>query len=231
MRGNVCSSMLLVLFWAPTALAQQPVPAIAPPVMREDTPRVETTVHIDAAPGEIILESEVQPGDGWSKVCESPCDTPLPASGLYRVEGFGMKTSDAFTLAARGGRENIHVHAADEVGRTLGIIATTTGGAIPLAALLYFAAPIFLPIDSQPITQDETHALEGSLVASGVLLVTGFVLLVTHTNTRTTVSQDPSPAWWLLTPPAVAPGNPATDGVRSGLAPSAGTWLRLGGVF
>ena len=180
--------MLVLLCWAPPAEAQQPVPAITPPLMRADTPPVETTVRIDGAPGEIILESEVQPGAGWSRVCESPCDTPLPASALYRVEGLTMKTSEAFPLVVQGGHETLHVHAADEAGRTLGIVATTTGGAVPLLAFIYVAT-LNLPGESQAITPDQAHALEGSLVAGGVLLVTGIVLLVTHANTRTTVSQ------------------------------------------
>ena len=219
MRGNVCAPMLVLLCWAAPAVAQQPVQATTPPV---------TVVHIDAAQNELVLESEVEP-DAWLQVCESPCDQPLPASSRYRVRASGKKTSGTFSLAGPAARDTLHVHAADETASTLGIVAVTAGGAIPLAELLYFASPIFVPVELQPMTQDGAHALEGSLVVAGVLLVTGAALLLT--NSRTTVSQDPSPAWSLLVPRAVATGNPAAENVQRDLAPSAGTWLRLGGVF
>jgi hypothetical protein len=81
------------------------------------------------------------------------------------------------------------------------------------------------------MSQGQTHALEGSLVAGGVLIVTGIALLVMNTNTRTTVAQELRPAMGLLTPPAVATDNTALEGVRPALVPSGGVWFRLGGVF
>ena len=217
-RAKWTVGLPVLLCWSLPAGAQQP--ELAP----------TTVIHIDAPPGDIILESQGEDGTGWARVCESPCDVPLPTSSTYRVGAFGKKTSGAFTLAAHDGRDTLHVQAADAVGPTLGIVAAIAGGALPILAFLGTIFPNAIG-EGSPLTQGQAHLLDVSLVAGGVLLATGIVLLVTNAHTGTTVSQEPSPATGLLMRPAVATGSSAPEAAQPSLAPSGGTWFHIGGVF
>jgi hypothetical protein len=91
-----------------------------------------------------------------------------------------------FRLAPTGGSETLRVHAADQVAWALGVVATVAGGALPLVTFVAVAPSTLVGGDA--LTPDDLHLLEGSLVAGGLLLAAGIVLLVT--NKTTTVSQE-----------------------------------------
>jgi hypothetical protein len=82
-------------------------------------------VHV-ASPSPVDLESEL-PGEGWQRVCSSPCDKALPAGHSYRVGGAGVRPSSAFALEP-GAHVTMQVEPVSSASRVGPILVTVAGG-------------------------------------------------------------------------------------------------------
>src|SRR5215471_11848028 len=77
------------------AFAQSRDAASSPPPPAMPVASEVVIVHIDS-PDEVELE--MQQGEKWIKVCDSPCDKPLKAKEFYRINGSGVRASKPFQI-------------------------------------------------------------------------------------------------------------------------------------
>jgi hypothetical protein len=66
------------------------------------------------------------PDGSWRTVCTSPCDGAVPADGVYRIGGDGLRTSKSFHLDASG-RTTLTVEPASSGGHTLSVVLVVVG--------------------------------------------------------------------------------------------------------
>lgn len=84
-----------------SAFAQEapPVEATAPTEVTAPPAPPTVTVHLEGDPVELQQQSGKRE---WTTLCQSPCDAPVFAGGLFRVDGPGILRSKTFMLPATG---------------------------------------------------------------------------------------------------------------------------------
>src|SRR5207249_5202899 len=81
------------------------------------------------------LERHVS-GKVWTFACGAPCDADLPLSAEYRIGGSGIRSSRAFSLAARPGEHvTLDVTTSSTGGFAGGIVLTSLGGLTMIVGL------------------------------------------------------------------------------------------------
>ncbi len=103
-----------------------------------------STVHIES-PSEVDLEHQAEGGGAWEVVCASPCDRPLPVSGLYRINGSTTRTSVSFRLSGDP-QTVVRVDPGSTLAHAGAILVTATGVAFaaPTLAVTGAVAVVFV---------------------------------------------------------------------------------------
>jgi hypothetical protein len=135
-------------------------------------------VHVDA-PEPVTIE--VESGTTWTRVCDSPCDTSLPTTSLYRIGGDGIRTSRPFALGPSppAGREiDLRVSPAGWASVPFGIVAVSLGGTAALLGGLALAVGTMSNVTAGG--SGDGSIIGGSIgLGAGVVLVTvGIVMIV-----------------------------------------------------
>jgi hypothetical protein len=85
------------------------------------------------------MELQLHTRDGWDTACAAPCNQAVNRSGLYRVNGPGMRPSQAFNLPSSGNlRLDVTPGSAPRywtgMGLTLGGLGTVLYGLLVISA-------------------------------------------------------------------------------------------------
>ncbi len=158
-----------------------PAPA-APPA-----PVAMTSLHLEGTRPGVVVQALDQTGtEGtWQTVCEGPCDRDLPASGLYRVDGPGLRTSRPFRI--EGARATYRVDTATGLGFAGGLTLTIIGGLALVNGLGFLILDAVYKSDPMYIVPDWILIAGVALSVGGVAaLIPGVYLM--KTNGRTTVT-------------------------------------------
>ncbi len=207
-----------------------------------------TTVHIES-PSEVDLEYQANDAAEWQAVCISPCDKPMPTSGLYRINGATIRLSGAFRLTGAP-RTEVRVDPSSALvhGGGVFVMVVGIGGLVPAAAVtvgtvtvFVFGAILVCPL-VQAFTKDKGAYGQCLVDGAGVvaqyyakpyvwvpalgglaLLLGGGTMYAATPSTKATVDGPPAKA------PSEAPASPQItgaarrpewrDGVRDPLSP------------
>lgn len=155
--------------------------------------RLTAIVHIDADQP-VILERSERNGS-WILACYAPCDRNLPLSSMYRIRGSGVRASNPFQLAARGGdRVVLGVNPASKVRFIGGFVVAGLGLASVLSGALVLENKQFEASGYGPRTDDGPSKTAGQIMMmGGATAILGGVLL-TLFNRSSTIEQAPSTA-------------------------------------
>jgi hypothetical protein len=114
----------------------------------------------------------------WFDVCATPCAGKVSSTGLYRVGGSGISTSESFKIRSASHPARIDAEVATTGRRVLGGILTIGGGIVA-----YFAAIVFLATTAGGESDRSSEASTASglvFLGSAAATVTGLVLLTTN---------------------------------------------------
>jgi hypothetical protein len=105
---------------------------------RAGEPGPYVRLSVPRTPGTPELQRRAVGDDGWSSVCESPCDLTLGTGYEYRIGGRGVVDSDSFRLP-RMSRLSIHADTGSTMLRDIGtgfvvwgFVFAAAGGALLL---------------------------------------------------------------------------------------------------
>ncbi len=225
LRPSVVAATAAVVLLLPPRLAHAQVPSSPFPLpaaghIPESVPMVP--VHLNGADG---LSLEMQPlrgdrtddvdDDAWRRVCDAPCDRPLPTSGLYRVAGPDTSESDGFRLKGRDQPAILDVSPTSNAQRRAGTGLIVSGSIILGIGGLVTAVDVI--VANATTGGDSSAALGvgvGGVVAGAAMLIVGLTL-----HTSTSVKQEP--------PSAAAPPPPPPAPLPSYGPPAAAAAVRL----
>jgi hypothetical protein len=195
-RGSTSSSSLPrassgKILWADVAKIGDTATASA----AAQAPVQESAVRFDGDSRHSALQRLAANGD-WTNVCLTPCQGTVPARGLYRVGGSGIRSSEPFRLP-KGQHVHIRADTATRGSAVLGGIMAVGGSTIAFIGLnvliIGLAADSTYENDGTPFTDSERSSLSTvGGVMLGVGAVAGIVGLVMIVNNRTEVRVEPS---------------------------------------
>ncbi len=172
-------------------------------------------VHIDT-PSDVDLEVDFG-GGHWRTACASPCDKPLSAKSLYRINGSGVRASHPFSIGD-GKTVTLDVdpastgaHAAGIAVTIVGVAGLAPGAAVTAAVVVVVIAGAILIcpfVAAFASKANQGNAYSGCIgdgvsdvgqayaspyvwvpaALGGLAIVTGITLLATSSNTTVTQS-------------------------------------------
>ncbi len=168
-------------------------------------------VHLNGAEG---LSLEMQPldrdpddvdDDLWRRVCDAPCDHPLPIRGVYRIAGPDTSESDPFRLHDWRDQPAVLDVIPNSSGRRGAGLGLIIGGSIVLGV-----GVTTLAIDGLLAVVDAGSGTAAAVGGVGVLAGAAMLIGGLGIHPNTAVRQQPAVPAQDVTPPAATPASPAT---------------------
>jgi hypothetical protein len=144
-------------------------------------------VHVDS-PEAVDLQRRGDSHEQFETICTSPCDTPIPADGTYRISGDAVRSSRHFVFGDDLRPRTIHVQPSSSTAFVGGILLSSAGLVALNVAALWVIATAFGD-GPGPADNGGNGARIGIACTAGagvVALVAGLVL--TLSNKRSDVS-------------------------------------------
>lgn len=198
----------------------------------EEAPARMVTVHIVGA-SDVELQMFDREADAWRTVCRAPCDQQLPAEETYRIDGSGLRMSNAFRLdEVPGDRVVLQVDTASSAAHAIGVTAvvigatpvtmaavTAVGGAAVFGLAVIFVCPFvealggdfgecagsFFGAGARAYGRAITYPVVLGVLGGGVALGLTGILLTTNNGSTDVVVRRPEAAFPPLERPEAFP--------------------------
>lgn len=159
--------------------------AAPPPPPAEGVPGAR--VHV-TSPTPVFLYRRAPGSTAWERVCTSPCDEELPASGTYRVTGNGVAAKELSLNANPGESVVLEVDPSSTIGTVVGVALSVAGFvAVGAAGNIDQAERCRqVPSGSSSCSDGPTSTTANIVGIAGTLALVGGIVL-TVTSARTTV--------------------------------------------